>query len=480
MRIYIYLLSFLLSLTSLGHVSYAQAILEDEQNKGTNENSVQVDTGEINKLIDTLESESARKDFIDNLKTLTEVNDNKNDNDPAIIDLSGVTGKIISYYKGFVEDLGISEGLFGQIVSTCIAIIVWCFFVWLTRKLAHLLRDKLYTYRNKYQLNHDRFRLYARYIRYAGYILVTGVTLYTIAFIWGFTAGSVSIGNTGQTILINLLNVIVVTLIAIIMWEAINTTLEHYIRNLDTSHSNRMITIIPILRNVLFIAFIILFALVLLSEIGVNIVPLMAGAGVLGIAIGLGAQTMIKDFITGFTIILEDLVQVGDVANVAGKIGVVEKITIRKIQLRDLAGIVYTVPFSEISIVENWSKEFSFYVMDIGVAYRENTDEVISYLKEIDDEMRNDEEYKDLILEPLEILGVDAFADSAVVIKARIKTQPIKQWTVGREFNRRMKFKFDEKGVEIPFPHQTLYFGEDKKGNAPAASVKILNNDLEE
>ena len=120
--------------------------------------------------------------------------------------------------------------------------------------------------------------------------------------------------------------------------------------------------------------------------------------------------------------------------------------------------------------------------MDIGVAYRENTDEVIELLKEVDEDLRADENYKDLILEPLQILGVDAFADSAVIIKARIKTLPIKQWDVGREFNRRMKFKFDEAGVEIPFPHQTVYFGEDKKGKAPPAyiTVKRRENDGKE
>jgi len=132
-----------------------------------------------------------------------------------------------------------------------------------------------------------------------------------------------------------------------------------------------------------------------------------------------------------------------------------------------------TVPFGEISVVENLTKEFSFYLMDVGVAYRENTDDVIKYLREVDEELRQDEDFKNLIISPIEILGVDQFADSAVVIKARIKTKPIRQWDVGREFNRRMKFKFDEHGVEIPFPHQTIYFGEDKKGNAPAATIRL-------
>ena len=245
-----------------------------------------------------------------------------------------------------------------------------------------------------------------------------------------------------------------------------------------------MQTLLPIVRNVLFFVFSILFTLVLLSELGVDIMPLLAGAGVVGIAVGFGAQTMVKDFLTGFIIIMEDLIQVGDVATLGDKTGIIEKITIRKVQMRDLDGTVYTVPFSEISVVSNLTKEYSYYLMDIGIAYREDPDEVIGYLREIDEEMREDENFKDLILEELHILGVDQFGDSAIIIKARIKTLPIKQWDVGREFNRRMKYKFDKHGIEIPFPHQTLYFGEDKKGHAPPAYIKMLdktakNTDIE-
>lgn len=150
-----------------------------------------------------------------------------------------------------------------------------------------------------------------------------------------------------------------------------------------------------------------------------------------------------------------------------------EKITIRKVQLRDMAGTVYTVPFSEITIVENLTKDFSHYVFDVGIAYRENPDEVIAVLKEIDAEMRQDAEFKDDILDPLEVMGVDKFADSAVMLKARIKTKPIKQWRIGREFNRRMKHAFDKHGIEIPFPHRTQYFGEDRAGSAPPARIEV-------
>ena len=344
-------------------------LTQDQQTQADND----IGKEQLNDLIGTLEDEGKRQDFLDKLKAMSEIQEENNTEEKAILDLSQTTGSFVNAYENFVGDLGISEGLFAQITSSIGIIVVWFIFIMIVRKLAHLLRDRLNTLREKHDLSHNRFRLYARYIRYGGYLVVTSIALYTLSVVWDFSEGDLTLNGTGQLILVNMLNILVVTFIAIIVWESVNTAIESYIKKLDSSHSSRMLTLIPIIRNVFFVAFTILFMLVLLSEIGVNVVPLLAGAGVLGIAIGLGAQTMIKDFLTGFTIILEDLVQVGDVASVGGKTGVIERITIRKIQLRDLSGVVYTVPFSEISIVENLTKDFSYYVMDIGVAYRENT-----------------------------------------------------------------------------------------------------------
>ncbi len=272
-----------------------------------------------------------------------------------------------------------------------------------------------------------------------------------------------------------LLQITFIGAIAFTLIEISHIAIELLFRKQAFRSTARADTLKPIILNFIYATIAILFGLTLLSEIGINIMPLLAGAGVVGFAIGFGAQTLVKDVITGMIIIIEDLMQVGDVASVGGKIGLVEKITIRKVQLRDLAGIVYTVPFSEISIVENWTKEFSYYIFDIGVAYREDVDKVMSVLKEIDEDVRADEEFNQLILEPLEIMGLDKFDDSAVVVKARIKTKPIQQWTVGREFNRRIKMAFDKYNIEIPFPHQTLYFGENHDGSAPSAKVELLD-----
>ncbi|MCU0894855.1 MAG: mechanosensitive ion channel, partial [Rhodospirillales bacterium] len=197
-------------------------------------------------------------------------------------------------------------------------------------------------------------------------------------------------------------------------------------------------------------------ALVALAEVGVNIGPLLAGAGIVGLAVGFGAQTLVKDIITGAFLLIEDALAVGDVVTVTGIGGVVEDLSIRSIRLRDMSGNLHTIPFSSVDTVTNMTKDFSYYLLDIAVAYREDTDEVSKVCGEIVDEMRLDPELGAFILEPLEMLGIERFAESAVILRARIKTTPIKQWLVGREFNRRMKKRFDALGIEMPFPHRTI------------------------
>lgn len=212
-------------------------------------------------------------------------------------------------------------------------------------------------------------------------------------------------------------------------------------------------------------------SMMLLSEVGVNLGPLLAAAGLGGLAVGFGAQSLVKDVISGFFILLEDSIRVGDVIEVAGVGGVVEEVKLRTIILRDLSGNVHVVPNGVIDKVKNMTKDYSFYLFNVGVAYREDVDEVMAVLKSIAEELRADPAFQEDILEPLEMLGVDQFADSAVIIKCRIKTRPIKQWRIGREMNRRIKITFDAKGIEIPFPHQTIYWGEPKQGTPPPLYV---------
>lgn len=245
----------------------------------------------------------------------------------------------------------------------------------------------------------------------------------------------------------------------------------------DQEFQKRMHTLASIIRYTLVVLIIIVTTMIILKKIGVDIGPLLAAAGIFGLAIGFGAQSLVKDVISGFFILLEDQIRVGDIVEIGGKTGVVEKIHLKTTILRDLAGNVHYVPNGQIDLVTNMTKEYSRYVFNIGVAYRENVDEVMNVIKEVDEELRKDPAFKDEILEPIEVLGLDEFADSAIIIKARTTTKPIKQWHVGREFKRRLKMKFDEKGIEIPFPHVTLYMGQDKQGHSPPVHVSLQNND---
>jgi small conductance mechanosensitive channel len=228
-------------------------------------------------------------------------------------------------------------------------------------------------------------------------------------------------------------------------------------------------TLTQVLRDVARVFVVAVGTMMVLSEIGIDLKPLLAAAGLGGLAIGFGAQSLVKDVISGFFILLEDSIAVGDVVEIAGVSGLVEEVKLRSIRLRDVSGSVHVVPNGIVDRVKNMTKGFSFYVFDVGVAYKEDVDRVMAVLVEIAEELRADPLYAEDILEPLEMLGVDRFDDSAVIIRCRIKTMPIKQWRVGREMNRRIKKTFDAKGIEIPFPHRTLYWGE---GQAPPAIVR--------
>jgi moderate conductance mechanosensitive channel len=241
----------------------------------------------------------------------------------------------------------------------------------------------------------------------------------------------------------------------------------------DAEFKKRMETLSSVFRYVLVLGIFVVAFVMIIGELGVEIGPILAAAGIVGIAVGFGAQSLVQDVISGFFILLEDQIRVGDVVQIADKGGLVERINLRMTILRDLSGNVHYVRNGKIQVVTNMTKDFSRYVFDIGVAYREDVDHVMEVVREVDEELRNSPEYGEDILEPIEILGLDRFDDSAVIIRARTKTKPIKQWAVGREFNRRLKKRFDEEGIEIPFPHRTLYVGMDKRGRSPALAVMM-------
>lgn len=249
-------------------------------------------------------------------------------------------------------------------------------------------------------------------------------------------------------------------------------------RNEDEEFQKRKNTLKSITTSVIDIFIAVSAFLLILYTIGVDIAPILAAAGVVGIAVGFGAQRFIEDIITGIIILTEDQIRVGDVVKIADKGGLVEKVDLKMVVLRDLSGNVHYIRNGRIDTITNMTKEFSRFVFDIGVAYRENIDEVIEIIKQVDEELRNDEEYKNDILEPIEVFGLERFDDSAQIIRARIKTKPIKQWNIARAFNKRLKKKFDENNVEIPFPHRTIYIGKDKDGFSPPLNINLDKDEL--
>jgi len=222
----------------------------------------------------------------------------------------------------------------------------------------------------------------------------------------------------------------------------------------------RIDTLVNILKSVLRVIIWGIFIMILLKKFGVDIGPILAGAGIIGLAVGFGAQELVRDFISGFFILLENQIRVGDVAIINGTGGLVEKIELRTTTLRDFSGTTHIFQNGKINTISNMTKEWSAVVFDIGVAYKEDTDQVTEIMKQVGNELAEDPDFKDLIINPLEIFGVDKFADSAVIIKARLKTKPLQQWGVGREYRRRLKKAFDKNDIEIPFPHTTVYWGE--------------------
>ncbi len=229
----------------------------------------------------------------------------------------------------------------------------------------------------------------------------------------------------------------------------------------------RIETLARVFRNAAVIVIFIVAGTLVLGELGISIAPILATAGVAGIAIGFGAQSLIKDFLGGFFILLDDQIREGDVVQIAGLGGLVEEVTLRYVRLRDFEGHVHFVPNGEIKTVTNRTRGFAQAVIEVGIAYREDPDEALSVIREVAGAMRADSAWQDKLSDDIEIIGVERLADSAVVLRARFRVvPPIQQWNVRREFLKRLKKAFDERGIEIPYPHLTLYAGSDKDGRA--------------
>ncbi len=294
--------------------------------------------------------------------------------------------------------------------------------------------------------------------------------------IWGVEPFAWLASEAGQGMLGRLISIGVVLLLGAFAWE-IGGAFGERLRAKNPS-STRLKTLLPFLENAFRVVLLTLAGLVVLSELGVDIAPLIAGAGVIGLAIGFGAQTLVKDVITGVFILMEDTLSVGDVVEVGSHSGLVEKVTIRTVHLRDFDGNVHSIPFGEVQTIKNMSKDFAFAVIDVRIAYRENIDEALAVMAEVAADMAANGPLAEVIVAPFEVVGVEGLEESGVWLRGRFKTRPLGQWNVRREFYRRIKAAFEARGIQIPHPHRTVYLGVDKKGNAPP--LRVVNQDADE
>jgi moderate conductance mechanosensitive channel len=298
------------------------------------------------------------------------------------------------------------------------------------------------------------------------------IAAFSIMQTWGIGTFSWIVSPQGGAIISKLLIIFLIVGGAFLIWELASLKIEAYMTReregvTGRTANKRILTLLPLFNNVIRISLVLVAGMSVLSHIGINIAPFLAGAGVVGLAVGFGAQTLVRDVITGAFILMEDSISVGDWVEAGGYAGTVEHLTIRTLTLRDLTGAVFVIPFGEVTTVKNSNRDFGFALVDAGVAYREDYGEVVQALQDVATELQQDDVWGPDIIGDLELFGLNNLGDSSVEIRVRLKTRPMRQFAVRRAFLERMKRIFDERGIEIPFPHQTIWFGEDKKGYAP-------------
>lgn len=269
--------------------------------------------------------------------------------------------------------------------------------------------------------------------------------------VWGIDARAWLSGEAGA----RLVRLGLVLIIATALVEVSGFIIKRLIgglarRSSDPRRAAQLRTLGPILTGCAQTILVVVGGLTILTELGLKVGPILASAGVLGIAVGFGAQTLVKDFLTGLFLIAEDVVSVGDNVQIADSSGVVEAMTLRTIRLRDANATLHIFPYSEAQVIHNRTKVFSAYLAEIPISYDSDIDRALAVIQAVGDGLRADPAFKAMISKPFEVLGVDRLADNAVHVKARFTTEPRAQWDVGREFNRRLMNAFDAEGILTP------------------------------
>jgi moderate conductance mechanosensitive channel len=309
-----------------------------------------------------------------------------------------------------------------------------------------------------------------RYIPIFRRIVVFAVRIAAVLVIlaaWRVDVAGFVFGETGRSLLGRAADIAIILVLSLAAWEILGGIIYAKLNQRDDSgyrmlRSARARTLLPLIRNILLIVISTMATLVILSEIGVNIAPLLAGAGVVGLAVGFGAQSLVKDVITGAFLLFEDAINLGDVVEVGGKSGVVEGMTVRSVRLRDQAGTLHTINFGSIAAISNMTRDYSYYVVDTKISYRYDPDDIAAVLRQTDEEMRADPKFKHDVLAPIEIMGLETFADTSFIVRSRVRTRPIRQWDVGREFNRRLKHNLDRAGIMLDVPGAAPFVAPEK------------------
>jgi moderate conductance mechanosensitive channel len=276
---------------------------------------------------------------------------------------------------------------------------------------------------------------------------------------WGSLQWHVLLPQAMKIVLVIFMAIIAYRLTRVLIGRLLQREIDEEDPLVRRLREQRAQTLASLLGNVAAVAVFVVATLTILDILLDNIGPILASFGILGLAFSFGAQSLVKDVISGTFMLMEGQFGVGDVVKVSDVSGLVEKITLRTTVLRDIEGAVHIVPNGEITRVTNMTKAWSRALLHISVAYKEDVDHVIAVLRDVLGEFAVDPEWAALLLEEPVVPGVESFSDSAVVIRVMAKTLPLKQWDVARELRRRIKKRFDQEGIEIPFPHVTFYWG---------------------
>lgn len=361
---------------------------------------------------------------------------------------------LLSRWDGFVEHLStmsprawaISIGL------TLITLVI----AWAVRKAVHLAVAAVFARTRRVASNGHAAAIdhYGAMVRKFVVVALGVFTFLIIAEIWGFPALQWLIGE--RRLANSAISIGLILLLTAFAWRGVKIITNYLLATRSSGGTARTATASQIIVSLSRLVIGLFAVLLILGELGINIAPLIAGAGIVGLAIGFGAQSLVKDLLTGLMIVIEDSVAIGDVVRIGEETGKVERLGVRAMRLRAVDGTVHIIPYGGVTVISNMTKDYAFALLDIGIAYRENTDDIAQIMQSVATELQADSHFGPMVLEPMDFMGVQNLADTSVVLRGRIKTVATDRWQIEREFRRRIKREFDARGIEIPGPQMTV------------------------